>query len=362
MSKIKSVLKAPNIITGYLYFYIHFVVEVLCFFVLARLIGDSSFLWMAPLLYDAIAFVPQAVIGYVSDKFPKLKIGFLGTVFLIVGFICFGLNVVSSYLSIAILSLGNAFLHVDGAEVTLRTSKGKLSHSAIFVSGGSFGVITGKLLGTSNLSFWILVVLGLSIIPFIILANMYRSDMDSEDKNLEFDYANPKISGGYVILLAVFVVIVRGYMGYGLPTSWNKTIIQTIMLYCAMGLGKALGGILADVYGVKRIGILSSLLALPFLLFGDNLMLVSLIGVLLFSMTMSITLALIVSILKKTPGLAFGMTTIGLFLGSLPIFFFRITSTLVNCIVIVLFTILCVVIFKYIIRKDDIHEQYKMDI
>lgn len=353
MRKLKSVLKSPNIITGYLYFYIHFVVEVLCFFVLARLIGDSPFLWMAPLLYDALAFVPQAIIGYASDKFPKIKIGFIGVAFLLVGFILFGLDLVNPYVSLSILCLGNGFLHVDGAEVTLRASRGKLSHSAIFVSGGSFGVITGKLIGKSQLSFWILVGLGLSMIPFIILANMYKDDI-KEDK-LEFDYANSKINGGLIIILAVFVVIVRGYMGYGIPTSWNKSVYQTILLYCAMGFGKALGGILSDMYGVKRIGVLSSLLALPFLLFGDNLMVVSLIGVLFFSMTMSITLALIASVLKRTPGLAFGMTTIGLFIGTVPIFFFKLTTTLANCIVITIFTLLCVLIFKFII-KEDVHE------
>lgn len=348
MSRIRSVLKAPYIITGYLYFYIHFVVEVLCFYVLARLIGDSPFLWIAPLIYDTLAFVPQSIIGYFSDKFPKVKIGFIGLFLLTLGFIMFGINIVSPYISIVFVALGNAFLHVDGAEVTLRTSKGKLSHSAIFVSGGSFGVITGKLLGTSNLSFWILVILALSTIPFIILANMYRDEC--KDEKLEFDYASSKVSGGWIILLAIFVVIVRGYMGYGLPTSWNKTVIQTIALYCAMGFGKALGGILSDIYGVKKVGILSSLLALPFLLFGDKLMFISLIGVLLFSMTMSITLALIASVLKKAPGLAFGMTTIGLFLGSVPVFFFKFNTLLSNCTVIVIFTLICVLIFKKIIK------------
>lgn len=350
MGKIRSVLKMPSIITGYLYFYIHFVVEVLCFFVLARLAGDSTFLWMAPLLYDALAFVPQAVIGYVSDKFPKIKMGYIGVIFLLTGFILFGLGLVNTYISLSILCLGNAFLHIDGAEVTLRTSNGKLSHSAIFVSGGSFGVITGKLLGTSNLSFWILVGLGLSMIPFIILANMYKDDI--KDDVLKFDYANKKMNGGIIILLAVFVVIVRGYMGYGIPTSWNKTVYQSILLYCSMGLGKALGGILSDMYGVKKVAILSSLLALPFLLFGDNLMIVSLIGVLLFSMTMSITLALIASVLKKAPGLAFGMTTIGLFIGTVPIFFFKLTTVVANGIVISIFTLLCVLIFKFIIKGD----------
>ncbi len=350
MKRIKSVLLLPNIVTGYLYFYVHFVVEVLCFFVLARLIGDSPFLWIVPLIYDAVAFVPQSIIGYVSDKFPTVKIGLIGTFLLISGFILFGLNIVSPYVSITLVALGNAFLHVDGAEVTLRTSKGKLSHSAIFVSGGSFGVIAGKLLGTSNLSFWILVVLGLSIIPFIILANMYRNDVGNEREKLEFNYANEKMNGGVLILLAIFVVMIRGYMGYGLPTSWNKTVIQTILLYSAMGVGKALGGVLADTYGVKSIGIWSSLLALPFLLFGDKLMFISLIGVLFFSMTMSITLALIVSVLKKTPGLAFGMTTIGLFWGSVPVFFFKFNYIFINCVIIVVFTLVSTFIFKKIIK------------
>lgn len=357
MSKLRDVFKQKNMVTGYLYFYIHFVVEVLCFFVLARLVGDSAFLWLAPFIYDAIAFLPQSIIGYISDKFPNIKIGFIGLFLLILGFILFGLNIGNTYVAIVILSLGNAFLHVDGAEITLRTAGGKLSHSAIFVAGGSFGVVTGKLIGTSDLSFWVLVGLALSTIPFIILANMYRKDIKDESSSCNnFNYNSSKISRGWLILLAVFVVAVRGYMGYGIPTSWNKTVYQTILLYCGMGLGKALGGILADAYGVKRIGILSSLVALPFLLFGDNIMVISLIGVLFFSMTMSITLALIVSVLKKSPGLAFGMTTIGLFLGSVPVFFFRLTTLLANCIVISVFTLICVLIFMNIIKGDDINE------
>lgn len=357
MSKLKSVFQQPNLITGYLYFYIHFVVEVLCFFVLARLVGDSPFLWLAPLFYDAMAFLPQGIIGYVSDKFPKVKIGMIGILILLIGFMCCGLSLFNRYFSLFLVCIGNACLHVDGAEVTLRTSNGKLSSSAIFVAGGSFGVITGKLLGTTQLSFFLLILLGLSAIPFILLADSYRDDVIADkDKNCEqFDYANSSIKPMHLILLAVFVVIVRGYMGYGIPTSWNKTVIQTVCLYFAMGFGKALGGILADAYGVKKIGILSCLLSLPFLLVGDHLMLVSLIGVLFFSMTMSITLALIVSVLKQAPGLAFGMTTLGLFLGTVPIFFFKFTSPLPNCIIITIFTILCIAVFVKIIKEDDVH-------
>ena len=353
LHKLKEVLKQQNMITGYLYFYVHFITEVACFFVLSRLIGDSLFLWMAPFVYDAFAFVPQALIGYAGDRFPKINFGVIGVLLLLLGFITFSLDIIpGAYTELIFLCLGNACIHVAGAEATLRTSKGKLSHSAIFVSGGSFGVITGKLLGKTSLTFWIVAILCLTMIPFILLADCYKTECREEDLE-KFNYANKDIKPTLVILLAVLIVITRGYMGYGIPTSWNKTITQTILLYVAMGFGKALGGILSDAFGIRKIAVLSIGIALPFLLFGDNIMIISLIGVLLFSMTMSITLALLVSILKKSPGLAFGLTTIGLFLGTAPIFFFTFTTTRANCLVITVLTVLCLAITNKIIIKGD---------
>ena len=155
LQKLKESLTSENIGSGYLYFYIHFITEIICFYVLGKLIGNSAFLWMAPFLYDAFAFVPQSLIGYVSDKFPKINMGIIGTILLIVGLILFSLQLpLGKYTTLFIICIGNAMLHINGAEVTLRSSKGKLSHSAIFVAGGSFGVITGKLLSKSFFSYW----------------------------------------------------------------------------------------------------------------------------------------------------------------------------------------------------------------
>jgi len=352
MKKIIETLKCKNIGAGYLYFYIHYVTEVISFFVMSRIIGNDAFLWMCPFLYDSLAFVPQSLIGYISDKYPKINIGLIGVILLIFGLISFSIKLFpGKYIEIIFLCLGNACIHINGAEVTLRSSHGKLSHSAIFVSGGSFGVITGKVLARSHVSPVVIALFGLTMIPFIMLAEYYRKE--SNDMCKDFNYHSTKIKPQIVVLLAVFIVVIRGYMGYGLPTSWNKTTIQTILLFCTMGVGKALDGILSDSFGIKKVAISSMLLALPFLLIGNNLMLVSLIGVLLFSMTMSITLGLLVSILKETPGLAFGLTTIGLFLGTVPIFFFKITSTFVNGIIIIILTTICVIIASQIIRKDD---------
>ena len=344
----------PNLASGWLYFYIHFVTEIICFYCLSKEVGDYAFLWIFPLIYDALAFVPQSLIGYLSDKFPKLNMGVIGIVLMAVACFSFGFDLLpGKYTALVLLCLGNAAVHVNGAEVTLRSSQGKLSHSAVFVSGGSFGVISGKLLAQTFVPHWAVSLLVLTAIPFVILAEYYRRDADKCDSPCsKFNYASHKLPAFAVLLLAVIIVAVRGYMGYGIPTSWNKTVIQSVMLYFSMGIGKALGGILADFFGVKKVAMFSAGLALPFLLFGDKLMTVSLIGVMLFSMTMSITLALIVSVLPRTPGLAFGFTTIGLFCGTAPVFFFRFSSVFSNCAVITVLTLLCLLAMQLIIRKD----------
>lgn len=349
MKNLKEVLTQKNIGCGYLYFYIHFIVEVVCFYFLSKVTNGFNFVWLIPFVYDGFAFVPQSIIGYISDLYPKIKLDYIGLVLLLISMILFSFTNVHTYVILMTICLGNACLHVSGAELTLRNSKGSLSHSAIFVAGGSFGVITGKLLASTNIYPWFLIFLLLSLIPFIMLSNMYESDCICKN----FNYNNPKIKSGLIIIFAVLVVIVRGYIGYGIPTAWNKTVIQTILLYVTMGCGKALGGVLSDRFGIRKVAFLSTILSVPFLCFGSNMMIVSLIGIMLFSMTMSITLGLLVSMLKKRPGLAFGLTTIGLFLGTAPVFFIKITNFVFNISLIVISSLVCCLLLMISLRRGD---------
>jgi len=348
--RILKELKSKNIACGYLYFYVHFITEIACFYFLSKVTNGSNFIWLIPFIYDGLAFVPQGLVGYINDLKPKINTGLIGVILLFLAYILYLINF-NVLITLVILCMGNVFLHISGAENTLRVSEGKLSHSAIFVGGGSFGVITGKLLALYNISPILIALLVLTIIPFVLLANTYR---DYKEKETKFDYANSKISPYMIIILAVLVVVIRGYMGYGIPTSWNKTTVQTVMLFVTMGIGKCLGGILSDAYGIRKVGILSTLVAIPFLCFGNDLMLVSLIGVMLFSMTMSITLALIASVYKSRPGLAFGFTTIGLFLGTAPIFFINIPSKIINIVMIIVMSIVCSFILAKIIKKENV--------
>ena len=350
MKELKRIFKLKNIGCGYLYFYLHFITEIACFYFLTKYSNGNMIVWLVPFAYDALAFVPQSIIGYFSDKHPKINLSFTGFIMMFIALILYEYTKLNVFIPLFIIAIGNALVHVNGAEVTLKNSEGKLSHSAIFVSGGSFGVIAGKVFATYNVPVLFILFLIVTTIPFVILADTYKNSK-KEYKCSKFNYVDKKLNPMLVVILAVLVVIIRGYMGYGIPTSWNKSMLETVYLFCIMGLGKALGGILSDRFGIRNVALCSTLLAIPFLCLGDKIMLVSLIGVMFFSMTMSITLGILVSVLPNKPGLAFGLTTIGLFLGTAPIFFIKINQML-NIIFIIIMSILCAYILLRILRRE----------
>ncbi len=337
-----------DIKTGLIYFYVHYIVELVCFYYLSKVTNNSMTVWLIPLIYDGLAFVPQSLIGYLSDK-KNINPGYIGVILLIVSYLVYGLTNLNILISLILLCLGNAFLHIQGAKITLDCSSSKLSPVAIFVSGGSFGVISGRLLAKTSINPLILILPILSLIPLIILSKTY---VNKNNGTKAFDYVRKDINPFIVIIIAILVVIIRGYVGYGIPTSWNKTIPQLVLLFVTMGIGKALGGILSDKYGIKKVATMSTLLAIPFLCFGDNLMIISLIGVMFFSMTMAITLGILVSVLKNAKGLAFGLTTIGLFIGTAPIFFIKLSFTY-NIILIIVSSIICCLLLNYVLKGDD---------
>ena len=342
-------MKKSNL-SGSLFFLIHFLLEVTSFYVLTTYI-KSPCVWGLTLLYDFVAFALQGFFGYLRDRGIRLNLALIGTALTSLSIVLLIFDLYA-FIVISVLSLGNCLVHVHGAGITLRASPGKIFPSALFVAGGSFGVVIGKLLSMRSVAApWILCLTVLSFIPIIITERMYSSQGD--ENLIKYGFSNDKINTAAVIIMATFVVAVRSYMGYGIPTAWNNTELSMILLYFCMGIGKALGGLLTDRIGIRLTAVISTVGALPFLIFGANVMAVSLIGVTFFSMTMAVTLAVIVSRLQKYPGVAFGFTTFGLFLGTLPFFFFRITSAFVNNIVISLLTVPCAVILFIICRKNS---------
>lgn len=316
---------------GWIYCYIHFAVEVVCFYYLYRLFSVGPFWGLAALTYDVLAFMPLSVIGMYVQKHPRVNIGLAGGICLAVSLIMAEMPFAAFYwIGLILLAVGNAAIHIWGAFATMTTSEGKLAPSAVFVAGGSFGVVTGMMMAGDGMTVLIPpAFLFAAIVLMMGTDRMWRGRNGREGLISEFDLAAER-PFERILLLGFLVVMIRSYMAYGIPTAWNKTAAQTTALFFAMGIGKALGGVMADRFGAKRTALLSSLLAFPLLCAGNHQMYVSLIGIMLFSMTMPVTLGLIASVLNRAPGLAFGITTIGLLFGCLPVFFFRIEDFYVN--------------------------------
>ncbi|MCR4616424.1 MAG: hypothetical protein K5756_09785 [Clostridiales bacterium] len=116
-------------------------------------------------------------------------------------------------------------------------------------------------------------------------------------------------------------------------------------MFIFMGIGKGFGGIMSDFFGTKNVSVLSLCLSIPFLLFGNNNAVLSLFGLTLFSMTMAPTLGILVSKFKDMPGLSFGITTVGLFVGTFPIFFFKPNSFFQKSIITTVLTLLAAFCF-----------------
>ncbi|MCR4793171.1 MAG: hypothetical protein K5871_10490 [Lachnospiraceae bacterium] len=323
-------------ITGTKYFFVHACVEVVCFYLL-RYHYPLGIAGAIALVYDFFAFLPQGLIGDFIIRHKKIPYETIGNLMMLISiFPIASSHYVLHVLGYIILAVGNAILHECGAIATVADSDGKIFPSSLFVAGGSFGLVIGQTLGINQASPYIL------IIPLLLSEILCLSAKTSLRKESypDFDFTDKRISPTLILLIAFLVTAVRSYIGYAIPISWNKELWQTFFLFFIMGAGKALGGFVTDRFGIKKTAAVGTLAAIPFLLFGDKIMVVSCIGVFFFSMTMSVTFAMCLSVLKKNPGMAFGITTAALFMGLLPVFFVRF-GPIVNILMIVVFSVLC---------------------
>ena len=142
----------------------------------------SEIFFLIALVFDFVAFVPQGVIGYIIDELKTKHITLIGILLMALSLVLLFLKV-EPIINIIILSIGNAMIHIDGAEKTLRSSPGKMSPAAIFVSGGSFGLIIGKILASIK-----------TPVILIIIINISHNSKLKEILECSFTYINQYIS------------------------------------------------------------------------------------------------------------------------------------------------------------------------
>ena len=326
--------------------------------VLYSVFRSTVFALSATLIYDTLAFFPQFLIGGFAEKQPRFPLGITGAAMVLTGALsAFTACIPLRFTGLLLLSVGNACVHVSGAAATLYTCRDKISPSAVFIAGGAFGVFAGTLLGSFGYS----VLIGICAMLFGAVLMLFSARILNQigRKAPLLHMADPRRSSVTVILLAFFVVSVRGLLAYGIPTGWNRSWKHTAALFCMMGLGKAAGGFCSDFLGARKTAVLSTICAVPLLLLGDANMWVSLTGIMLFSMTMASTLGIVVSASPKHPVGAYGITVLGLFVGSVPALIPAVHRFVSSGWVLGILSLLCCAALWYIMAPDTPVTQYE---
>lgn len=292
------------------YTYSHFAVDFACFYILLGYVLQSKTVFEYAILalsYNTIAFGGQVLVGSFCDGNTNFKAGLFGGVLVLFALAFPSLPVVA----LILCAVGNAFFHVGGGIDSLVFSNGKTARGGIFVSTGAVGLILGTLLGNHG---------GYAFVPALLMAAaclaMWKFGMvKGENKSPSMRVARESLSYKIIVICALITIVFRSFIGGAIPISWGSSWL-VILPSCAACAGKALGGIFGDIFGVKRVGAISLILSIPLIVFATDTVVLCIIGLVLFNMSMPLTLGIIFSAMgKNTEGLSFGLTTLALLIG-----------------------------------------------
>lgn len=287
-----------------LYAFAHFAVDLGCAYaVFSAYTGDG----VGFLLYNFCAFALQMPLGLLADALGRnRRFALLGS--LLVTAVCclpaFGWG------GMILLGLGNGLFHVGGGVDVLNLSEEKAAPLGVFVSPGAFGIYLGTLLGKACPS-------PLPVLAILLLAcggMLLGCRPETLPKNAPFALPDRSVLPWAALLF--LVVILRSYGGMAAAFDW-KSGLWALAAVSAVVLGKTLGGFLSDRLGLFRAAGLSlGLCALLFCFSGHPIP--GVLALLLFNMSMPMTLSALAGAMPGARGFSFGLLTFALFLGFLP--------------------------------------------
>lgn len=301
-----------------IYSFIHFIVDLSCAILVANLVTQemesNANLFIAILIYNFFAFAMQLPIGVIADKINKNAICSASGCLLVAiafAFSNFG------FASCLIAGIGNAMFHIGGGIDVLNISNKKATLSGIFVSTGAMGIFLGSKSATIGFNKYYIVILILLISAILLfwLYNQIKGKVsNSKIKTIELG------KNEWIAIICTFITVcIRSYVGMILSFTWKSSFVFALLSILGVVIGKMLGGIIGDKIGFEKISISLLISAICFVFSFTN-PIIGIIAILLFNMTMPITLICLSNIFDNNKGLAFGLLTLALFVGAVPTF------------------------------------------
>jgi FSR family fosmidomycin resistance protein-like MFS transporter len=296
----------------------HFFVDYGCILLLWRFSGMGAAWGWLLLGYDALAFGLQPLIGARLDRRPDLPLAPAGCALAAAGL---ALGVFAPgwrWAAMAAAGVGNALFHVGAGAQVLRGANGRLAPLGVFVAAGAPGVALGKLAGGRYGA----ALAGLVLCTAMLAAQARCGAAKALPRRMRFSAA-ARAPERAVLALALGGILLRAAGGWTLPAALSGPAAVLVPALCAAG-GKALGGFAGDRFGARGTGLAALAGAAVLTALHAPLGPWALpAAVLLFNMTMPLALGAVATVLPDAPGLAFGLPTLALLLGTVPCFFWR---------------------------------------
>jgi MFS transporter, FSR family, fosmidomycin resistance protein len=306
---------------------IHAVIDAACAALLAGqgaadAPGGSEATWSLPgitvwnvfFLYTVIAFGTQFAIGAMADRWRIYRVTALSGLAMLIAAVAIGHTALQ--LAILLAALGNAAFHVGAGAMVLTRSPDRAALAGIFVAPGAVGLAAGTWCGKS-IDFWPWVGLGLLAVSSALvwfLPGRREEPVRRQPRPLP-------IAGwvaGICVAALLLSIVFRSAVGLAARDFHSDEVGVLWGLAIAAFAGKMLGGLAADRWGWTRAGVVTLLLSAPLLSVFLNNVPSALIGTLLFQTTMPITLMAVYRFVPREPGLAFGLTSLALLIGAVP--------------------------------------------
>ncbi len=267
-------------------------------------------------LYNMFAFAFQVPFGIIADKANKnAVVSAIGCAFVILAYFVSKVPI----LACVVAGIGNALFHVGGGIDVLNISNRKATIPGIFVSAGAIGLYIGSntdYLGFNN--FYIIIfALFISILILLWLYKKVSKKYRINNEEPVFEDL-PKVSQTIIYCLMITICI-RSYLGLIVKFDWKADFVIGLIFVNGVTIGKVLGGVIGDKFGFKRTSVLSLLASAVLFVFSFESSICGILAILFFNMTMPITLTILSNILNRNKGMAFGLTTLALFIGAAPV-------------------------------------------
>ena len=281
----------------------HFFVDFSCAYLIFSSVTGTNSKLLCLLLYNFFAFAMQMPIGLLADLLNRNSIvAALGCTLTAGAYLLGGFPIAMSVAA----GIGNALFHVGGGVDVLNFSD-KAGLLGIYVSPGAMGLFIGTMSGKSGSIPYAVPAVVMLASAAVILTLHKRSD----NVTLSFEGTG---KGTLVAAVCLFAVVcLRSYVGMLFSFPW-KSGVWAVIFVCAVVAGKMLGGFAYDKFGAVKTSIVSLVICSVMFMFSSNAV-VGIIAVLLFNMTMPVTLRMIADLFPKAKGFSFGLLTFALFIG-----------------------------------------------